>query len=136
RHSLRIRCYGLVTCSSGPPPGRTKTAPRCDTSNSPTTNGTPSPKPAKMKVLHNFGREDHIDRAAVERLVGSLCRLLDPSRAAALTSGADLTFIGSAAFGGPYLLDQLWRQLKIDTILTKALASTRRSPFTERVLFT
>lgn len=96
----------------------------------------PVTKTAKMKVLHNFGREDHIDRAAVERLVGSLCRLLDPSRAAALTSGADLTFIGSAAFGGPYLLDQLWRQLKIDTILTKALASTRRSPFTERVLFT
>ncbi|GAA1613828.1 IS1634 family transposase [Nonomuraea maheshkhaliensis] len=95
----------------------------------------PVAKAAKMKVLHNFGREDLIDRAAVERLVGSLCRLLDPSRAAALTSGADLTFIGSAAYGGVYLLDQLWRQLKIDTIMTRMLASTRRSPFTERVLF-
>ncbi|MEU7916939.1 IS1634 family transposase [Microbispora bryophytorum] len=95
----------------------------------------PVAKTAKMKVLHNFGREDQIDRAAVERLVSSLCRLLDPGRAAALTSGAELTFIGSAAYGGPYLLDQLWRQLKIDTILTRILASTRRSVFTERVLF-
>ncbi|TDD17048.1 transposase, partial [Nonomuraea diastatica] len=95
----------------------------------------PIAKAAKMKVLHNFGREDQIDRAAVERLVGSLCRLLDPGRAAALTSGAELTFIGSTAYGGVYLLDQLWRQLKIDTILTRILASTRRSVFTERVLF-
>ena len=95
----------------------------------------PIAKAAKMKVLHNFGREDQIDRAAVERLVGSLCRLLDPGRAAALTSGAELTFIGSAAYGGLYLLDQLWRQLKIDTIMTRILHATRRSVFTERVLF-
>ncbi|MGW4412800.1 IS1634 family transposase [Nonomuraea sp. NPDC004702] len=95
----------------------------------------PVAKTAKMKVLHNFGREDQMDRAAVERLVSSLCRLLDPGRAAALTSGAQLTFIGSAGYGGVYLLDQLWRQLKIDVILTTILASTRRSPFTERVLF-
>ena len=25
-----------------------------------------------MKVLHNFGREDQLDRAALERLAGSL----------------------------------------------------------------
>ena len=42
----------------------------------------PAAKAAKMKVLHNFGREDQIDKAAIERLAGSLCRLLDPGRAA------------------------------------------------------
>ncbi len=31
-----------------------------------------------MRVLHSFGREDLIDRAAVERLIGSLQRWLDP----------------------------------------------------------
>ena len=41
----------------------------------------PSAKAARMKVLHNFGREDRVDKAAIERLAGSLCRLLDPGRA-------------------------------------------------------
>ncbi|WP_449061382.1 IS1634 family transposase [Planomonospora algeriensis] len=95
----------------------------------------PATQSSKMKVLHNFGREDQLDRAAVERLVTSLCRLLDPARAAALTGPAQLTFTGSAAYGGTYLLDALWHRLNINTILTRMLASTRRSPATERVLF-
>src|SRR6266581_2915724 len=48
----------------------------------------PAAKAAKMKVLHNFGREDQVDKAAIERLAGSLCRLLDPARAAAIRSRA------------------------------------------------
>ena len=44
----------------------------------------PATKSAKMRVLHNFGREDQVDKAAIERLAGSLGRLLDPGRAAAL----------------------------------------------------
>ena len=42
----------------------------------------PAAKAARMKVLHNFGREDQLDKAAIERLAGSLCRLLGPGRAA------------------------------------------------------
>ena len=38
----------------------------------------PAAKSAKMRVLHNFGREDQLDKAAIERLAGSLCRLLEP----------------------------------------------------------
>jgi hypothetical protein len=37
-------------------------------------------KSAKMKVLHNFGREEQVDKLAMERLAGSLCRLPDPGR--------------------------------------------------------
>src|SRR5512144_1282165 len=33
---------------------------------------------SRTKVLHSFGREDELDRAAVERLVASLSKLLDP----------------------------------------------------------
>ena len=33
-----------------------------------------------VRVLHSFGREDLIDRAAIERLIGSLERWLDPRR--------------------------------------------------------
>jgi len=53
-----------------------------------------------MRVLHNFGREDQVDKAAIERLAGSLCRLLDPGRAAALREPG-LSYHGSVAFGGP-----------------------------------
>jgi hypothetical protein len=46
-----------------------------------TNEWNPATKSAKMRVLHNFGREDHADKAVIERLAGSLCRLLDPGRA-------------------------------------------------------
>ncbi len=94
----------------------------------------PATKSAKMRVLHNFGREDQLDRAAIERLAGSLCRLLDPGRAAALRQPG-LAYAGSVAFGGPWLLDQLWQRLGIGSILTARLGRTRRDSLAERVLF-
>jgi hypothetical protein len=87
-----------------------------------------------MRVLHNFGREDQVDKAAIERLAGSLARLLDPGRAAALREPG-LSYSGSVAFGGPWLLDQLWQRLGIGAILTTGLKATRRDACTERVLF-
>src|SRR5215471_15319513 len=94
----------------------------------------PAAKAARMKVLHNFGREDQLDKAAIERLAGSLCRLLDPGRAAALREPG-LAYQGSVAYGGPWLLDQLWQRLGISAILTARLARTRRDASAERVLF-
>src|SRR5450755_857018 len=94
----------------------------------------PAAKAAKMKVLHNFGREDQVDKAAIERLAGSLCRLLDPGRAAALREPG-LTYQGSVAVGGPWLLDQLWARLGIAAVLTARLGATRRDGAVERVLF-
>ena len=94
----------------------------------------PASKSAKMRVLHNFGREDQVDKAAIERLAGALCRLLDPGRAAALREPG-LVYAGSVAFGGPWLLDQLWQRLGIGAILAARLGKTRRDTCTERVLF-
>jgi hypothetical protein len=94
----------------------------------------PAAKAAKMKVLHNFGREDQVDKAAIGRLAGSLCRLLDPGRAAALREPG-LSYQGSVAFGGPWLLDQLWARLGIGKILSARLGKTRRDAAAERVLF-
>jgi hypothetical protein len=94
----------------------------------------PAAKSAKMRVLHNFGREDQLDRAAIERLAGSLCRLLDPGRGAALREPG-LSYAGSVAFGGPWLLDQLWQRLGVGSILAARLGRTRRDAFAERVLF-
>ena len=94
----------------------------------------PATKSAKMRVLHNFGREDQVDNAAIERLAGSLFRLLDPGREAALREPG-LSYSGSVAYGGPWLLDQLWQRLGIGAILSARLKTTRRDASAERVLF-
>ena len=62
---------------------------------------------SRTKVLHSFGREDELDRPAVVRLVEALTRLLDPSAAAALAGGADMTFTDSRPMGGAHALDGL-----------------------------
>jgi hypothetical protein len=92
----------------------------------------PARKSSRMRVVHSFGREDQLDRAAVERLAGSLARLLGREPAGA---AAELAYAGSVAFGGTYLLDQLWQRLGIGEVMTALLGGTRRGAVTERVLF-
>ena len=86
---------------------------------------------------------DQLDRAAIERLVGSLSRLLDPADGARATrAGAELSVLRARArSGGTVVLDGLWRRLGIDTVLhgldaagaSRAAVGSR--PVTERVLF-
>jgi len=92
-------------------------------------------KTSRPKVLYSFGREDILDRAVIERLVASLCRLLEPGAALAATTRTGLSFVESRSFGGAWLLDALWRRLGIDKVMTGLLAGTRRDASTERVLF-
>ena len=92
----------------------------------------PATKSSRMRLVHSFGREDQLDRAAVERLAGSLGRLLG-REAAGVTP--ELAYAGSVAFGGTYLLDQLWQRLGISQAMTAMLGGTRRDAVTERVLF-
>ena len=92
-------------------------------------------KTSRPKVLYSFGREDALDRAVIERLVASLCRLLEPGSALAATTRTGLSFVESRSFGGAWLLDQLWHRLGIDVVMTRLLAGTRRDPATERVIF-
>ncbi|MFJ9542999.1 IS1634 family transposase [Streptomyces sp. NPDC101225] len=94
---------------------------------------------AVPKVLFTFGREDQLDRDAVRRLVASLSKLLEPGDALAATAASDLEFVSSRAFGGTYVLDHLWRQLKIDQIVGRVgqpkRGRRRDMDATERVLF-
>jgi len=91
---------------------------------------------SRTKVLHSFGREDEVDRPAIQRLIAALSRLLDPGEAAALTGPADLTFTDSRPMGGAHLLDGLWRRLGIDTAIRAALAGSRAdADRVERILF-
>ncbi len=90
------------------------------------------------KILHSFGREDHLDRPAVTRLVASLSKLLDPADVLTATAGSELAFIESRPYGGAYVLDALWRRLHLDTIVGRLLQGPRGRPrdlAAERVLF-
>jgi hypothetical protein len=90
---------------------------------------------SRTKVLYSFGREDELDRTAVERLVVSLARLLDPARAAALSTPGDLAYLGSRPLGGTHVLDGLWRRLGLDTVVRRCLKGRKLDPRVERVLF-
>src|ERR1700739_412905 len=73
----------------------------------------PATKSSRMRVVHSFGREDQLDRGAVERLAGSRGRLRGPGQQTGGAAAPELAYAGSAAFGGTYLLDQLWQRLGI-----------------------
>ena len=90
---------------------------------------------SRTKILYSFGRTDRVDPAAIERLIVSLSRLLDPAAALRATAGSDLSFLSSRPLGGTDVLDGLWRRLGIDTVMTKLLATRRGSAPFERVLF-
>ena len=96
----------------------------------------PDRQTARTKTLYSFGRADQLDRAAVERLIGALSRLLGKDGGAQTVAGVPgLEYVESRPVGGTWLLDQLWRTLGIDTSMTRLLAGTRRPEVTERVLF-
>jgi hypothetical protein len=100
------------------------------------TEWDPAAGVSRTKVLYSFGREDQLDRAAVQRLVAALSRLLSPEQALAAAGPAGLSFTESRPLGGAFALDGLWRRLGIDTAIRSLLARRRVDEAqTERVLF-
>jgi hypothetical protein len=98
----------------------------------------PVAQTARTKMLYSFGRADQLDRAAIERLIGALSRLLgkdDGGGGQPVAGVPGLEYVESRPLGGTWLLDQLWRTLRIDTSMTELLSGTRRPEVTERVLF-
>ena len=94
----------------------------------------PQKRRSAVQVAYNFGREDTVSRQALERLVASVTRFLDPD--AALTASADgLEFTESRPLGGTWVLDALWSRLGIGTEMRRLLKGRRRDDTAERVLF-
>jgi transposase len=87
------------------------------------------------RVIHSFGREDQLDRAALARLVRSLSRVLEPEQALIATAPAELEFVRSVPLGGAWALDGVWRQLGIDSAIERLLAARRLDVRAERLLF-
>jgi hypothetical protein len=97
----------------------------------------PAARCAKARVLYNFGREDQVDRDALERLVRSVRRFLGPDAELAGTAedGTDLRFLRSRPLGGAFVLDALWSELGIRDALLRLLEDRRFARPVERLLF-
>jgi Transposase DDE domain len=94
----------------------------------------PQLRRSKAQVVYNFGREDRANREALQRLVASVTRFLDPG--AALAAAADgLEFTESRPLGGTWALDTLWARLGIGPAMRKLLKGRRLDDTAERVLF-
>lgn len=95
----------------------------------------PQRKCSVAQVIHSFGREERVDRAALARLVRSLSRALEPEQALIATAPVELEFVRSAPLGGAWVLDGLWRRLGIDAAIERLLAARRLDARAERLLF-
>jgi hypothetical protein len=91
-------------------------------------------KRSKVQVIYNFGREDQANREALQRLVASVTRYLDPGKALA-ASAEGLEFTESRPLGGTWALDGLWARLEIGAAMRRLLKGRRLDDSAERVLF-
>ena len=88
------------------------------------------------KVIHNFGRADQVDRAALSRLVASISRFLDPAQAVAAAAAGEVEVLDSRRMGGAWVLARLWERLRIGAAILKVAAGRRLDgAATERVIF-
>jgi hypothetical protein len=94
----------------------------------------PAAKRSRVQVVWNFGREEPGTREALERLVASVGRHLEPGKAGTATAEG-LEFAESRPLGGTWVLDALWERLGIGPALRALLKGRRRDPAAERVLF-
>jgi hypothetical protein len=94
----------------------------------------PAAKRSKVQVVCNFGREDAANREALQRLVASVTRFLEPGKALAAAAGG-LEFTESRPLGGTWVLDALWARLGIGPAMRRLLKGRRLDDTAERVLF-
>lgn len=91
---------------------------------------------SKPKVIHNFGRADQLDRAALARLVRSMSRFLEPAQAVAASMPGEVEILEARPMGTAYVADQLWSRLGIGAAIRRVAADRRVEPAqVERVIF-
>jgi hypothetical protein len=88
------------------------------------------------RVIHNFGRAEQVDRAALARLVSSISRFLTPEQALTAAAGAEVEVLDSRRLGGAWTLDRVWERLGIGAAVRRVATSRRLdAEAVERVLF-
>jgi len=94
---------------------------------------------SKAEILYNFGRKDHLDLETIRRLIRSLSRFLDPEDSLQAQVQAEndspVSYQQSWEAGGPLLLRGLWKRLRIDQVLKKAVKDRGFSSPVEDALF-
>ena len=87
----------------------------------------PAAKRSRVQVIYNFGREEPATREALERLVASVARHLEPAKARAIAAEG-LEFTESRPLGGTHVLDALWERLGIGPAARGLLKGRRLDP--------
>jgi hypothetical protein len=84
------------------------------------------------KVVYNFGRADQLDRQALQRLARSILRVFSGEEA--LAAEPDVKVVDAWPYGTVHVVESLWRELRIDKVITGLMkGSSTKQPF-ERAL--
>jgi hypothetical protein len=94
----------------------------------------PAARRSRVQVVWNFGREEAGTWEALERLVASVGRHLEPGKAGTATAEG-LEFAESRPLGGAHVLDALCERLGIGPAMRELLKGRRLDASAERVLF-
>jgi hypothetical protein len=88
------------------------------------------------RVIHNFGREDMLDREALVRLVRSIQRFLGGEDGLRAGAPHGFQFLSAAESGGPHVVGQLWAALGIGKAINRVAGTARGCSGVERAIFT
>jgi hypothetical protein len=87
------------------------------------------------RVIHKFGREDQVDREALQRLVRSIQRFLGGEETLRASTPEGFAFVRAPESGGPHVLDRLWSQLGIGKAIARVAGRGRSRSGAERAIF-
>ena len=87
------------------------------------------------RVIHNFGREDRLDRDALLRLVRSIQRFLGGEETLRAGTPEGFRFLRAPEAGGPHVLDALWSRLGIGKAIARVAGRGRGRSGVERAIF-
>jgi transposase len=86
------------------------------------------------RVIHNFGREDLVDREALVRLVRSIQRFLGGEEGLRAGAPHGFDFLAAPEAGGPHVVGELWGQLGLGRAISRAAGSGRGRAGVERAI--
>lgn len=89
------------------------------------------------EILYHFGREDELNKDQIRSLINSLGRFLEPGSQEGPVSRccAGMKAEKSISYGASYLLEQIWRKLKLHETFKKLLAGRSYQSDCERLIF-
>jgi transposase len=87
------------------------------------------------KVIHNFGRAEHLDKESLKRLARSILRVCQGVDLVMDDPDPNLQILSSTTYGPVALLDGLWQKLGMQKLLGKLLEQKDYSTPLERAIF-